>query len=167
MTPNPKIALRLQFLTRVVRKECQHLVSTDQRLFGPPFTEARASQLETDPDLADQVETFVGGGRLQDTLGDELLPMLLMALGETPAAACDNMDRAGPSLLDSADEWITMHQLETRWFTNTWKTSRCSPAPKRRWQSKIELDPISPVLGIVDLVDVGCCNNQARQSFPG
>jgi hypothetical protein len=37
MTINPKIALRLQFLVRVVRKECQHLVSTDQRIFGAPM----------------------------------------------------------------------------------------------------------------------------------
>ena len=38
MTPNPKIALRLQFLTRVTRRECQHLLSTDQSLSGRPFT---------------------------------------------------------------------------------------------------------------------------------
>ena len=49
MTLNPKIALRLQFLTRVARKECQHLLSTDQRLFDQPFTLERARQLETDP----------------------------------------------------------------------------------------------------------------------
>lgn len=34
MTPEPGIALRLKFLARVVRKECQHLTTTDQRLFG-------------------------------------------------------------------------------------------------------------------------------------
>lgn len=31
---------RLQFLARVVRKECQHLATTDQRLFGSLFTQA-------------------------------------------------------------------------------------------------------------------------------
>ncbi|MDP2110929.1 MAG: hypothetical protein Q8N48_04180 [Thiobacillus sp.] len=46
MTIDPKIALRLQFLMRVVRKECQHLTSTDQRIFGDPFTTQRAGQLE-------------------------------------------------------------------------------------------------------------------------
>jgi hypothetical protein len=116
MTLDPKIALRLQFLARVVRKECQHLVSTDQRLFDQPFTEARASQLETDPDLAERVEAFVGRfGRLQDTVGDKLLPMLLMALGEAPAAAIDNLDRAERlGLLDSADEWMAMRQLRNQ-----------------------------------------------------
>lgn len=49
MTINPKIALRLKFLARVVRKECQHLVATDQRLFDVPFTLERARQLEDAP----------------------------------------------------------------------------------------------------------------------
>lgn len=95
MTLDPKIALRLQFLVRVVRKECQHLATTDQRLFDEPFTPERTSRLETDPDLGERVEAFVGRfGRLQDTVGDKLLPVLLVALGETPAAAIDNLDRA-------------------------------------------------------------------------
>ncbi len=38
MTVEPKIALRLQLLTQVVRKECQHLATTDQRLFVGMFT---------------------------------------------------------------------------------------------------------------------------------
>ena len=37
MTMEPKIALRLQFLARVVRKECKHLATTDLRLFGGLF----------------------------------------------------------------------------------------------------------------------------------
>lgn len=116
MTLNPKIALRLQFLTRVARKECQHLLSTDQRLFDQPFTLERARQLETDPDLSERVEAFVGRfGRLQDTVGDKLLPVLLVALGETPAAAIDNLDRAERmGLLGSADEWIAMRQLRNQ-----------------------------------------------------
>ena len=116
MTVDPRIALRLQFLMRVVRKECQHLATTDQRLFGDPFTLERASQLEIDPDLAERVEAFVGRfGRLQDTLGDKLLPVLLVALGETPAAAIDNLDRAERlGLIVSADEWMTMRKLRNQ-----------------------------------------------------
>lgn len=52
MTIDPTIARRLQFLVRVLRKECQHLVSTDQRLFGSPFTQGKARQLEADADYA-------------------------------------------------------------------------------------------------------------------
>ena len=70
MKVEPKIALRLQFLARVVRKECRHLATTDQRLFGSEFTLAHINQLEADPDLAERVEAFVGRfGRLQDAVG--------------------------------------------------------------------------------------------------
>lgn len=116
MTINPKIALRLQFLARVVRKECQHLATTDQRLFDEPFTLERARQLETDPDLAERVEAFVGRfARLQDTVGDKLLPVLLTALGEAPAAAIDNLDRAERlGFIVSADEWMTLRKLRNQ-----------------------------------------------------
>ena len=116
MTLDPRIGLRLQFLTRVVRKECRHLITTDQRLFGIPFTPERATQLETDSALAEQVEAYVGRfGRLQDTLGDKRLPLLLTALGEKPAAAIDNLDKAERlGLLDSADAWLGMRKLRNQ-----------------------------------------------------
>ena len=108
--------IRLKFLKRVVHKECQHLISTDKRLFDTTFTIDRARQLESDPDLSERVEAFVGRfGRLQDTVGDKLLPTLLVALGEVPAASIDNLDKAERlGLLDSADEWIAMRQLRNQ-----------------------------------------------------
>lgn len=116
MTVEPKIALRLQFLARVVRKECQHLATTDKRLFENLFTIAQATRLESDPDLAERVEAFVGRfGRLQDTVGDKLLPLLLAALGEKSFAVIDNLDRAERlGLLKSADEWMTMRNLRNQ-----------------------------------------------------
>lgn len=116
MIMEPKILLRLQFLVRVVRKECKHLVTTDQRLFGRLFTLEQATRLEEDPDLAEQVEAFVGRfGRLQDTVGDKLLPLLFTALGEKPSAAIDNLDRAERfGLIKSADEWMTMRNLRNQ-----------------------------------------------------
>jgi hypothetical protein len=116
VTVNPKSAARLQFLARVVRKECQHLATTDQRLFASAFTLAQASQLEVDPDLAERVEAFVGRfGRLQDTVGDKLLPLFLAMLGEKTAAAIDNLDRAERlGLISSADEWMAMRNLRNQ-----------------------------------------------------
>ncbi len=116
MTLKPEITLRLKFLVRVVRKECRHLATTDQRLFGGAFTLAQASQLETDPDLAERVEAFVGRfGRLQDTVGDKLLSLLLTALGEKTGAAIDNLDRAERlGLIHSTDEWISMRNLRNQ-----------------------------------------------------
>ncbi len=117
MTPESKIVLRLQFLTRVVRKECKHLATTDQRLFaGGAFTLEQATRLEIDPDLAERVEAFVGRfGRLQDTVGDKLLPLLLAALGEKPSSVIDNLDRAERlGLLASADDWLIMRSLRNQ-----------------------------------------------------
>ena len=96
MTLESKVGLRMKFLVRVVRKECQHLATTDRRLFGAAsFSVVQATLLEEDPDLAERVEAFVGRfGRLQDTVGDKLLPLLLDALGEKTFAVIDNLDRA-------------------------------------------------------------------------
>lgn len=116
MTLDPKIALRLQFLVRVVRKECKHLITTDQRLFGKAFTVECVIRLEEDADLAERVEAFVGRfGRLQDTVGDKLLPLLLSAMGEKTSAVIDNLDRAERlGLIASADEWMTMRNLRNQ-----------------------------------------------------
>lgn len=116
MTMEPKIALRLQFLVRVVRKECKHLTATDQRLFADLFTLEQATRLEEDLDLAERVEAFVGRfGRLQDTVGDKLLPLLLATLGEKPSAAIDNLDRAERlGLIKSADDWMSMRNLRNQ-----------------------------------------------------
>jgi hypothetical protein len=116
MTLDPKIVLRLQFLVRVVRKECRHLVTTDQRLFGSEFSLQQATRLEEDLDLAERVEAFVGRfGRLQDTLGDKLLPLLLSALGESISSVIDNLDRAERlGIIKSADEWMVMRNLRNQ-----------------------------------------------------
>ena len=116
MTKEHRIVPRLQFLVRVVRKECQHLATTDRRLFVGLFTIEQVTQLETNHDLAERVEAFVGRfGRLQDTVGDKLLPLLLDALGEKSSAVIDNLDRAERlGLLKSADEWMTIRNLRNQ-----------------------------------------------------
>lgn len=113
MTIDPAIALRMKFLMRVSRRECNHLLSTDQRLFREPFTEDTARKLESDADPAERVEAFAEKFcRLQDTIGDKLLPVLLTALGEAPAAAIDNPDKAERlGFVASADEWMARRKL--------------------------------------------------------
>ena len=116
MKIQPQQLLRLQFLSRVVHKECQHLMTTDRRLFITPFTSTHAGQLETDADLAERVEAFVGRfSRLQDTLGDKLLPVLLEVLGEKPTSVIDNLDRAERlGWITSADVWMTIRSIRNQ-----------------------------------------------------
>lgn len=108
--------LRLQFLCRVVERERRHLVQTTGRLFTSDFTLERVVQLESLPDVAERVEAFIGRfGRLQDTVGDKLLPAVLAALGERVASVADNLDRAERlGLLRGADEWFQMRALRNQ-----------------------------------------------------
>jgi hypothetical protein len=82
-------------LARVTNKECQHLLDTDGRLFGDLFTIEEVKKIEVDPILAERLDAFVSrSGRLQDTVGDKLLPALLSALAEQTGPAIDNLDKA-------------------------------------------------------------------------
>ncbi len=107
---------RLQFLTRIAERERGHLLATDQRLFGAPFTTDRARALEDHPEEAERIDAFVARfGRLQDTLGDKLIPALLRALGERVGPALDNLDRAERfGWIPSSDDWFAVRKLRNQ-----------------------------------------------------
>lgn len=116
MTPEPDVVERLRFLARVVQRECDHLRTTDGRLFREPFTAGHARRLKDDVDLAERVEAFVSRfGRLQDTIADKLLPTYLRAAGETPGLAVDTLDRAERlGFIASVDEWFSLRKLRNQ-----------------------------------------------------
>jgi len=75
---NTDHAARLAHLRRVVTKECQYLIYTAQGLkqADPQFRWLDA--IEQNADLTERLDAFVGRFcRLQDTLGDKLLPTYL------------------------------------------------------------------------------------------
>lgn len=116
MILDPEQLDRLRFLNRVIKRELKHLLTTDRRVFSEPFVPARASVLPDNVEEAERVEAFVSRfGRLQDTLGDKLLPLYLHALGERTGAAIDNLDRAEKlGLIPSSDDWIAMRKLRNK-----------------------------------------------------
>lgn len=107
---------RLTFLCDVVAREAHYLQDTDGRLFAQPMTPQRAATLPQQPLLAEQVDAFVARfGRLQDTLGDKLLPALLAWLAEPVGPVIDNLGRAERwSWIESAEGWMTLRQLRNR-----------------------------------------------------
>jgi len=111
-----KIKLRIQFLDRVVQRECTQFNRTEKRLFAESFTLEKAKKLEEDDDLSERVEAFVSRfSRLQDTLGDKLIPLILDALGEHQVAAMDNLDKAERfGWVTSADEWFAITRLRNQ-----------------------------------------------------
>ncbi len=112
MKPTP----RLQFLAETVAAEARHLLATDGRLFAVPMTSERAAALRHDLDLSERADAFVARfGRLQDTLGDKLLPALLQWLAEPVGAAIDNLNRAERlGWIDSVEVWLSVRQLHNR-----------------------------------------------------
>lgn len=107
---------RLAFLLDVAGREATHLALTDARLFALPMTAERAASLGTDVDLAERVDAFVARfGRLQDTLGDKVLPRALEAVAEPLGPAIDNLMRAERlGWLVSADRWLVLRRLRNR-----------------------------------------------------
>ena len=116
MTLDIALLERLRFLQRVTQKEAQYLQLTDARVFADDFSLELVMQLDAHIELSERVEAFVSRfGRLQDTLGDKLLPALLSALGEKPQFMVDNLvyaERMG--LLASAESWLEMRQLRNQ-----------------------------------------------------
>jgi hypothetical protein len=91
----------------------RHLQQTDQRLFGRPFSpEGLVIHLE-DIDFSGRVDAFVARfGRLQDLLGDKLLPAWLRSMEEGVGAVLENLDRAERlGLIDGADDWLAVRKL--------------------------------------------------------
>ncbi len=107
---------RLTFLLETVALESAKLMQTDVRLFAQPFTADRAAALRHDQAESERTDAFVARfGRLQDTLGDKLLPELLRCLAESVGPAIDNLDRAEKlGLLASADNWLAARRLRNR-----------------------------------------------------
>lgn len=107
---------RLQFLARVVEGESSNLRATNVRLFAQPFTTETVKRLDEDQELSERVDAFVARfSRLQDTLGDKLLPELLEALGEERVILIDRLDMAEKlGWIQSSDQWIAIRQLRNQ-----------------------------------------------------
>lgn len=113
---------RLAFLQKVVDKEIQLLQYASNRLFShyfseqDPFTASHLTEKLEDPEFALVLEAYTSRFcRLQDTVGDKLLPAWLYAQGEIPKTAMENLtyiERLG--LLNSAQEWIEIRLLRNQ-----------------------------------------------------
>lgn len=92
---NTGLAARLDHLRRVVIKKCNYLIYTDEGLkqTDPQFRWLDA--VEQNADLTERLDAFVSRFcRLQDTLGDKLLPAYLSMQLEPIGTVLDNLNRA-------------------------------------------------------------------------
>jgi hypothetical protein len=107
---------RLEYLLRIVEKEKRHLLQTDQRLFLKTIDAQWLRGLDENPNDSEQLDAFATRfARLQDTIGDKLVPVLLTALAETSGSALDNLKRMEKlGLLQNLTEWLEARALRNR-----------------------------------------------------
>jgi hypothetical protein len=99
-----------------VAKEARHLASTRRRLFVTEIDDAWVKALQEDEILAERVEAFASRfGRLQDTLGEKLLPRMAALAGRRPAALVELLVAAEKlGWIESADRWLEWRKLRNR-----------------------------------------------------
>ena len=109
-------SIRLLALLKIVRREGALLLKTDTRLFTVQLDAAWVERLENDDDLAERLDAFVSRfGRMQDTVGDKLIPALLRSIAEKTGSALDNLNRAEKfGLLPSVEEWLDARNLRNK-----------------------------------------------------
>ena len=109
--------LRLNFLTRIVLKEASYLRETDRLLFTTgPLSAQELSGLTPNSALAERMDAFVARfGRLQDTLGDKLLPALLKVLDGHSGPLIDNLNRAARlGWIEEPTSWLAVRRLRNQ-----------------------------------------------------
>jgi hypothetical protein len=106
----------LRHLLATAAMEQRNLLATGERLFQAASAGEVASAAGHDPVIAERIEAFVARfSRLQDMLGDKLLPLVLRMSGEDAQPAIANLDRAERfGWIESADAWLRARKLRNR-----------------------------------------------------
>jgi hypothetical protein len=103
-------------LIRVTAKEVRYLERTADRLRSVNIDIFWVESLESNDEHSEMLDAFVSRyGRLQDTLGDKLLPAILSASLEKTGAQLDNLLRAEKlGWIESTQTWIELRELRNR-----------------------------------------------------
>ena len=107
---------RFTALMNTVWREGMWLKRTDARLFQATIDPAWIAQLEYSDDLSERLEAFTSRfGRMQDTIGDKLIPSLLRLVAERPGSQLDNLNRAEKlGVLASTVGWLDARNLRNK-----------------------------------------------------
>ena len=109
----PEHAENALLALELARKETAHLLYSHRTLFAQPLDAVWVQQLNSREDLAEKVEAYVSRfGRLQDHLGERLIPRFAALLGETPKSMLDVLAYAEKMhWLESAETFIGARKL--------------------------------------------------------
>lgn len=97
----------------LAKKEVAHLAYTHNTLFAQNINLAWVKSLPEREDLAEKIDAFASRfARLQDHLGEKLIPRFVVLLGTTPKSLLDNLAYAERAAwLLSAEEFVGARKL--------------------------------------------------------
>ena len=97
----------------LAERESVHLQYTCRTLYAQPINLAWVNALAKKEDMAEKIDAFVGRfGRLQDYIGEKLLPAFLRIMGEQPKSLLNVIASAERMVwVESAEEFIGARKL--------------------------------------------------------
>ena len=103
-------------LIKVTEKDARYLTRTANRLNELNINLSWVESLDNNDLHSEMLDAFVSRyGRLQDTLGDKLLPAMLRGSLEKTGSQLDNLLRAEKlGWIESTQIWIEMRELRNR-----------------------------------------------------
>jgi len=109
----PEHAEPVRFALGLATKEASHLPYSCPALFSLSMDLQWVQALAVHPELAEKVEAFVSRfGRLQDHLGEKLLPRFAALLGDNSRTLLDTLAFAEKAnLLNNAEDFIAARRL--------------------------------------------------------
>ncbi len=113
----PEHAQAARFALDLAHRQAEHLRYSQSRLFEGPIDLEWVQNLDNRPDLAEKVEVFISRfGRLQDHLGDKLLPRFAALVGENSKTLLDTLAIAERAdWLPSAEAFIAARKYAIHW----------------------------------------------------
>jgi hypothetical protein len=112
----PEQAENALFALELAEREAEHLAYTHKTLFAQRIDLSWVKALATREDLAEKIDAFVGRfGRLQDHIGEKLIPRFARLMGEQPKSLLDVLAYAEKmQWLDSAEEFVGSRKLRNQ-----------------------------------------------------
>lgn len=109
----PEHAENALLVLELAKKEVSHLAYTHRTLFAQPLNLEWVKSLEKREDLAEKIDAFVGRfGRLQDHIGEKLIPRFSALLGGTPKSLLDNLAYAEKiGWIENAEDFVGTRKL--------------------------------------------------------
>lgn len=109
----PEHAENAMLALELAEKEAAHLAYTHRTLFAQPIDLQWVQALVEREDLAEKIDAFVSRfGRLQDHIGEKLIPRFAALLGSEPKSLLDNLAYAEKTgWLDSAEAFVSARKL--------------------------------------------------------